>query len=231
MGEYRHIFFDLDHTLWDFHKNSEETLHQLFTTFNLKSLGAQSATTFIETYQQINHRLWDDYQKGHITKEYLRNNRFRLAFTETGVDGEHIADAFSEGYLSISPTKPHLLPNALETLAYLREKYTMSIITNGFSEVQYVKLKNARIHSFFEQVFISEEIGFQKPDPQIFNHALKNLNLKAHQTCMVGDNYETDIMGAINSGIDHIYFNPERKPHDLQVQHEITDLKELLKLL
>jgi len=231
MPAYRHIFFDLDHTLWDFHKNSEETLHELYHAFNLPALGAKNATAFIETYKEINHRLWDGYHNGTITKEQLRHSRFRNAFTACGINGEHIADDFGNEYLHISPTKPHLLPNALRVLEYLSAKYTMSIITNGFAEVQFVKLKHARIEHFFSHVFISETIGYQKPDVRIFEHATRTIGVKPSHTMMVGDNFATDIVGAIQAGIDHIYFNPAQTPHNLSVQKEIFDLHELMSLL
>jgi len=231
MPAYQHLFFDLDHTLWDFHRNSEETLHQLYNDFQLKSLGAKSASLFIETYKQINHQLWDDYQKGKISKELLRNSRFRSAFKASGFDGEHIADSFSEQYLQVCPTKPHLLPNAREVLDYLQGKYNMSIITNGFAEVQHIKLKQAGIDGFFSHVFISEIIGFQKPDARIFQHAAAVTGAATDSSLMIGDNYETDISGAINAGFDHVYFNPQQVPHKLSVQKEISDLKELMEIL
>jgi len=231
MPAYRHIFFDLDHTLWDFHKNSEETLHELYHSFNLTNLGAKSAIAFIDSYKEINHRLWNDYHNGIITKEELRNRRFRDTFTDCGINGEQIADTFGNEYLHISPTKPHLLPNAVQALEYLDAKYTMSIITNGFAEVQLVKLKHARIEHFFTHIFISEIIGYKKPDVRIFEHATKTLEVKPSQTIMVGDNFATDIVGAIRAGIDHIYFNPEQTPHNLSVQKEIFDLHELMLLL
>jgi putative hydrolase of the HAD superfamily len=231
MKKYTHLFFDLDHTLWDFHRNSEETLHQLFYDFELHQFGVTHPERFMEVYTRINHRLWQQYHRGEVSKETLRDSRFRHTFIELGFDGDHFADAFSDSYLNISPTRPHLLPHTIEVLEYLRDKYTMSIITNGFAEVQHIKMKHSGIAGYFDAVVISEEVGFQKPDIRIFEHAACLAGVSIQSCLMIGDNEETDIAGAKNAGMDQVYFNPEGKLPTFEVTYQIQSLRQLIQLL
>ncbi|MBP6304214.1 MAG: YjjG family noncanonical pyrimidine nucleotidase [Bacteroidia bacterium] len=231
MAKYKHIFFDLDHTLWDFHRNSEETLHSLFYDFELHKFGVPHPQRFLEVYTDINHRLWQQYHKGEVNKAQLRDNRFRSTFKALGFDGDHLADAFSEQYLSISPTKPHLIPNAIEALEYLSGRYTMSIITNGFAEVQHTKLKYSGIEKYFNDLIISEEIGCQKPDVRIFEFAAFKAGVPLWECLMIGDNADTDIAGARNAGTDQVFFNPEKKPLTFECTYHIHDLAQLIQLL
>src|ERR1700744_5696953 len=131
---YRHIFFDLDHTIWDFDKNAEETLHELFVIHKLKDIGLPSAELFIETYTRNNHKLWAEYHIGKITKDYLREARFRTTFLELGLVPEVIPANFEDEYVKLCPTKTNLFPDAREVLDYLKAKYTLHLISNGFKE-------------------------------------------------------------------------------------------------
>lgn len=229
--KYRHIFFDLDHTIWDFDKNAEETLHELYVIHRLQDIGLTSADVFIETYTQNNHRLWREYHIGNITKETLREARFKQTFLDLGVHPDVIPDGFEDAYVKLCPTKTNLFPHAHETLEYLSEKYTMHLISNGFKGSQDIKIGNTGIGKYFQHVIISEIVGVNKPDKAIFEHALNLAGATKAESLMIGDSLEADVLGALNFGMDAIYFNPfnQQKPDNVPVQ--ITHLKELTTLL
>jgi putative hydrolase of the HAD superfamily len=231
MKTYQHIFFDLDHTIWDFDKNAEETLHELYTIYRLEDLGLHSADLFIETYTRNNHQLWADYHLGKINKEQLRETRFRKTFLDLGVVPEVIPGGFEDDYVQLCPTKTHLFPDAHETLQYLKEKYVLHLISNGFRESTELKIVNTNIRSYFQEVIISENVGVNKPDKAIFQHALTITDAHIDTSLMIGDSIEADIRGALNFGMDAIYFNPNGldQPDDVPVQ--IASLKELTLLL
>jgi putative hydrolase of the HAD superfamily len=231
MKPYTHIFFDLDHTIWDFDKNAEETLHELYLLHKLNDIGLTSADVFIETYTQNNHKLWREYHIGNITKEALREARFKQTFLDLGVHPNVIPHGFEDAYVQLCPTKTNLFPHAHETLEYLSAKYTLHLISNGFKESQDTKIGNTGIGKYFKHVVISELIGVNKPDKAIFEHALNLAGATKPQSLMIGDSLEADVYGALNFGIDAIYFNPfnTQKPDDVPVQ--INHLKELITIL
>lgn len=228
---YKHIFFDLDHTIWDFDKNAEETLLELYDIYKLNEIGLPSAALFIETYTRNNHRLWADYHTGRITKTELRETRFRTTFLELGVKPELVPLAFEDDYVNLCPTKTNLFPHAHETLQYLQSKYTLHLISNGFKEASTLKIGNTNIGGYFTHIIISEIVGINKPDPAIFEHALALAGAEKSESIMIGDSLEADVYGALNFGMDAIFFNPFNagKPADVTLQ--ITNLKELTKLL
>ncbi|MBB5396297.1 YjjG family noncanonical pyrimidine nucleotidase [Mucilaginibacter sp. AK015] len=228
---YKHIFFDLDHTIWDFDKNAEETLHELYSTYKLKDIGLHSADLFIETYTRHNHRLWAQYHLGEITKNELREERFKSTFIELGVQPNLMPADFEDAYVSLGPTKTNLFPHAHETLAYLQSKYTLHLISNGFKEATEMKVAGTNLAPYFKNIIISEVVGVNKPDPQIFKHAIELAGATVPESVMIGDSIEADIRGAMGVGMDAIYFNPFNleKPDDVAVQ--ISHLKELTLLL
>ncbi len=228
---YRHIFFDLDHTIWDFDKNAEETLHELYEIYRLNEIGLPSATLFIETYTRNNHQLWAEYHTGKITKTELRETRFKRTFLELGVHPDILPVAFEDDYVKLCPTKTNLFPHAHETLQYLQDRYTLHLISNGFKESSELKIGNTNIGQYFQHIIISEVVGVNKPDKAIFEHALSLANAEKHESLMIGDSLEADVYGALNFGIDAIYFNPfnASKPDDVPVQ--VTHLKELMLIL
>ncbi|MES3016311.1 MAG: YjjG family noncanonical pyrimidine nucleotidase [Bacteroidota bacterium] len=228
---YKHLFFDLDHTIWDFDKNAEETLHELYNTYNLNNLGLHSADAFIEIYTKNNHQLWADYHVGKISKEVLRSTRFSKTFIELGVSPDLIPVNFENDYVLICPTKTNLFPHAHDTLSYLQEKYTLHIISNGFKESTELKIGNTDLAKYFSTIFISEIIGFNKPDKAIFEHALSTANAVVAESMMIGDSVEADIRGAQNYGMKAIYFNPARKDKPDDVIDQIYCLSELVKIL
>jgi len=229
--KYRHLFFDLDHTIWDFDKNAEEALQELYVIYRLKELGLHSPDLFIETYTHHNHRLWAEYHTGKITKAELREARFKKTFLDLGLQPEVIPVGFEDAYVKLCPTKTNLFPDAHETLEYLQGKYILHLISNGFQESTALKISGTNIGSYFENVIISEVVGVNKPDKAIFEHALSLAGAVKNESLMIGDSLEADVYGALNFGMDAIYFNPNGlgKPDDVPVQ--ITHLKELTLLL
>jgi len=228
---YRHIFFDLDHTIWDFDKNAEETLQELYVIHGLDKIGLSSADAFIETYTRNNHSLWAQYHVGKITKDYLREARFRTTFLDLGVKPELIPVGFEDEYVKLCPTKTNLFPDSHEVLTYLKGKYTMHLISNGFKESTEIKIAGSNISQYFDQIIISEAVGINKPDKAIFEHALKLAGAVKDESIMIGDSIEADIRGALNFGMDAIYFNPAQLPKPDDVPAQINNLKELMDLL
>lgn len=228
---YRHIFFDLDHTLWDFDKNAEETLHELFVRHDLSGRGIPSADTFISCYTRNNHRLWAEYHLGQITKEHLRAERFSRTFRELGMSADRLPDTFEDDYVRLCPTKTNLFPMAHETLAYLGEKYTLHLISNGFRESTEYKIANTGLARYFDTIVISEICGVNKPDKAIFDYALNGAGAKKTESLMVGDSLEADVYGALNFGIAAIYFNPLQKEKPADVPVQVSALSELMDLL
>jgi putative hydrolase of the HAD superfamily len=228
---YKHLFFDLDHTIWDFDKNAEETLHELYHTYKLQELGLHSADKFIETYTFNNHQLWADYHLGKITKQVLRETRFSKTFTDLGVSPDRIPNQFEDDYVTICPTKTNLFPKTHETLTYLNSRYNLHVISNGFKESTEMKIHNNGLSVYFDHVIISEVIGINKPDKAIFDHALSLADAHVSESMMIGDSIEADIRGAQNFGMKAIYFNPEGKDVPKDVDHQIKCLSELTDLL
>lgn len=227
MKNKKHIFFDLDHTIWDFDKNAEETLFELYNNYQLKNLGLNSVDIFIETYTKNNHALWLDYHLGNISKEVLRETRFKKTFIDLGLSPELIPENFEEDYVTICPTKTNLFEGAHKTLAYLKKKYHLHLISNGFKESTEYKVKNTALTPYFKNVIISEVVGINKPDKAIFEYALNKAGGKISESVMIGDSIEADIRGAINFGMDAIYFNPNKLDKPTDVVFEIYSLNEL----
>jgi putative hydrolase of the HAD superfamily len=231
MKAYRHIFFDLDHTLWDFEKNSQETIYTLYDQFGLHTFGMFDCTDFYKKYSYVNYRMWRLYNLGKIGQQELRETRFEMTLTKLGLTKEQIPVGLSEAYLSLCPTKTAVFPFAHETLQYLHPKYDLHILTNGFKDVQHIKLSSSNLQGYFKEIITSECSGFKKPDPECFAYALSRANVMASECLMIGDNLEADILGAKNAGIDQVFFNPEKKRHFQRVTHEIQCLSELMQLL
>ncbi|MFZ4863147.1 YjjG family noncanonical pyrimidine nucleotidase [Sphingobacterium sp. Mn56C] len=222
------IFFDLDHTIWDFDKNAEETLHELYAHYNFQQLfGHATADNFIATYTVNNRKVWELYHHGKIDKTTLRKLRFDNTFIELGVDPALFPKDFEEQYLSTCPTKTNLLPHAKETLDYLYKGYNLHLISNSFKEACEQKIKNSNLGHYFRTVVISEDFGVNKPDPRIFEYALRNGKADKPYSIMIGDNIDADVRGAQNVGMEAIYFNAVGAEKPTDVPHMIVDLKEL----
>lgn len=231
MTKYNHLFFDLDRTLWDFERNAFEAYSEIYEKYDLRLRGVENLDHFVKCYLRHNDELWALYRNGKIEKEYLRWRRFEVTLNEFGIDDQVLAQDIGNEYVKLSPQKKHLLPNALQTLDYLHNKYIMHIITNGFEEVQFVKLYNSNLHHYFQHVITSEAAGFKKPDPGIFHYALKKVGAAADECLMIGDDMETDILGASNVGIDAVFFTPAGVEDNNIALTQITDLIELTQIL
>ncbi|WP_298543125.1 YjjG family noncanonical pyrimidine nucleotidase [uncultured Aquimarina sp.] len=199
-----HIFFDLDHTLWDFDKNSALAFQLMFDKFEIKI----PIDEFLLIYQPINLRYWKLYREEQVTKTELRRGRLIESFAGLGKQlSLEVIDALSDDYINFLPLNNYLIDGAKELLEYLMPKYQLHIITNGFKEVQHTKLSNAKISHYFKTITNSEEVGVKKPNPIIFEHALKVSGADIDKSLMIGDNYEADIVGAETMGIRTICFN------------------------
>jgi putative hydrolase of the HAD superfamily len=229
---YKDLFFDLDHTLWDFETNSKETIQELYTTHDLAGLGIVDFDGFYSTYSAHNHRLWDRYSKGFIKQEELRWKRVYLSLLDFKVANEKLAKEMSQTYLEILPNKTHLFPYTIEILDYLKNKeYKMHLITNGFESVQFKKIKNSGIADYFIEVITSEASNSLKPHKDIFEYALKNANATVSESIMIGDNESADIQGGINIGMDTIFVNHIQAIPTVPATYTITHLKELETIL
>ncbi|MCG3166496.1 MAG: Pyrimidine 5'-nucleotidase YjjG [Bacteroidia bacterium] len=228
---YRHIFFDLDRTLWDFDRNSRETLEEIFVHQKLTEEGIPSFEIFYKIYHEINAHYWENYRLGNLDKETLRYIRFYDTLTRFGIDNKGLAIRIGNDYVDHSPRKTSLLPGTLEILEYLQGKYTLHIITNGFEEVQHIKMHSSGIAHYFEHIITSERAGHKKPTPEIFRYALKLAGAKRNESIMIGDHLEIDCVGARQTGIDAVYFNPGKIPHGEKIKYEITSLEELKNFL
>ena len=229
---YKDLFFDLDHTLWDFETNSKETIQELYTTHRLADLGIVDFDGFYSTYSAHNHRLWDRYTKGFIKQEELRWKRVYLSLLDFKVANEPLAKEMSQAYLEILPNKKHLFPYTIEILEYLKQKdYKMHLITNGFESVQFKKIKNSGLQDYFIEVITSEASNSLKPQKEIFEYALKNANASVEKSIMIGDNESADIQGGINIGMDTIFVNHIQVVPTVPATYTITHLKELENIL
>lgn len=225
--KYKHIFFDLDMTLWDFETNAHEAYKDIYAKFKLNDHGIESIETFLKSYFVHNDMLWEQYRNGEIEKEVLRARRFELTLLDFGINDPALAESIGMEYITISPQKTNLFPNAHNVLEYLREKYPLHIITNGFEEVQFTKLKNSRLSDYFIHVITSEDAGCKKPDPGIFRYALQKAGAKAEDSLMIGDDPDVDVKGAEDAGMDGVFFNPKGLAVNGNVKYQIKNLIEL----
>ena len=229
---YKDLFFDLDHTLWDFETNSKETIQELYTTHRLAELGIVDFDGFYATYSAHNHRLWDRYTKGFIKQEELRWKRVYLSLLDFKVANEALAKEMSQAYLEILPNKKHLFPYTIEILDYLKQKaYKMHLITNGFESVQFKKIQNSGLQDYFIEVITSEASNSLKPHKDIFEYALKNAKASVAESIMIGDNESADIQGGINMGMDTVFVNHIQAIPTIPATYTITHLKELETIL
>lgn len=224
----KHIFFDLDHTIWDFDRNAEETLTELYVQYRLESLGLRSSREFIDTYTENNQLLWAEYHLGKITKETLRSERFSKTFIQLGIQPSHIPSQFEDDYVRLTPTRTNLFEGSEKVLTYLQKKYTLHIISNGFKESTLTKMDKSGLNPYFSNVIISEDVGVNKPNKAIFEYALRLASAQKEESIMIGDSLEADIRGAQDYGMKAIYFNPMNKEKPEDVVWQITHLEELL---
>ena len=204
MRSIKHVFFDLDHTLWDFEKNSELELLSIYYNYGLHQRGISLEKEFIKVYKQINDEFWEKYRTNKVTKETLRLMRFSRTLEYFGITDKCLANDISIDYTENCPKRTILIDGSIELLNYLQISYTMHIITNGFEEVQSIKLINSKLDSYFDKIITSEAAGEKKPNSAIFDFALDLTGATIDNSIMIGDNLNTDIKGAIEIGMHSI---------------------------
>lgn len=218
-----HVFFDLDHTLWDFDKNSGLTFQKIFELNNIEI----NLKEFLKVYEPINFNYWKLYREEKIDKVSLRYKRLSDAFEILNHKVKsRVINKIADDYIDYLCTFNHLFDGTIEILDYLSSKYQLHIITNGFKEAQQGKLNNANLNHYFKTVTNSEMVGVKKPNPKIFNHALSIANANIEQSIMIGDNLEADVYGALNMGLDAICYNY----HNEDVIHGVKFVDNLLEL-
>ena len=225
--EIKNVFFDLDHTLWDFERNSALTFELLFNKYKLDI----DINSFLKVYVPINLEYWRLYRNESISKEYLRFNRLNDAFEKLNIDvSSDLINKLSYDYIENLPKFNHLIDGAHELLLYLKKKYKLYLITNGFRNVQSNKLKNSGIGNFFLSIYDSESVGVKKPNPLIFNHALDDSGCIARESVMIGDSFEADIQGSLSVGMNAIhYVNFGEKEHkDCVIVNNLLSIKKIL---
>lgn len=231
LKKYKHIFFDLDRTLWDFDTAAEVAFERIYEQYNLKSLGIPSAHEFHEVYHPVNERLWELYREDKITKADLNRTRFLKPLEHYGIHDVELADHLSEDYVYWSPRIVRLVPGTMELLEYLKPKYHLHLITNGFEEVQDTKLTLSGMKPYFETLTVSEEVGVKKPNPEIFQYALRKAHATAEESLMIGDEMAVDIDGARAAGIDTVLFNPKAEKIEGERTFEVRNLLEIKQIL
>ncbi len=228
MKQYRHLFFDLDHTLWDFEANAKETLYDLHLAHHLEGKGVYSFDSFFNQYSYHNNKLWDRYTKGFIKQEELRWKRMWLALLDFKIADEPLAKRMSVEFLETLPLKKNLFPYTIEILTYLQDKsYSMHLITNGFDTVQHSKLASSNLRHFFTEVITSENSNSLKPNKEIFQFAMQRCGTDSSECIMIGDNLDADIAGAMNVGLDTIFVNHLGVEADIEPTYTIHHLQEL----
>jgi putative hydrolase of the HAD superfamily len=229
--QYKHVFFDLDRTLWDFDASAEVAFERIYEKYDLKSLGIPSAHEFHEVYHPLNEQLWVLYREDKITKDYLNRTRFMQPLAHYGIHDTALADHLSEDYVYWSPRIVRLVPGTMELLDYLKPKYHLHLITNGFQEVQHTKLSGSGLEPYFETLTVSEEVGVKKPNPEIFHYALRKANASPVESLMIGDEMAVDIDGARAAGIDQIFYNASGKTVVGERTFEVRNLLEIKKII
>jgi putative hydrolase of the HAD superfamily len=226
--QYKHLFFDLDHTLWDFEANSRQTLQELYHTLGLAARGVTDFDLFHKHYTFHNEKLWDRYRNGFVKVEELRWKRMWLTLLEFKIGDEPLARQLGERFLEALPSRTMLFPYTIEILTYLRDKgYELHLITNGFEKTQHSKIENSGLSGFFGKVITSEGCDSLKPHKEIFEYAFRVTGAEPAESIMLGDSIEADIQGAINAGIDQVYVNHLGIEPPMRPTYTVSSLKEL----
>ena len=226
--KYQHLFFDLDHTLWDFEANARLTLLELYHNLKLEAHGINDFDLFHKNYLAHNEILWERYRNGTIRQDELRIKRMRLALLDFKIANDELALKMSVLFLDLLPTMTVLFPYTLEALQYLVDKnYRLHLITNGFEATQHSKLKFSGLDRFFDAIVTSESSNSLKPRKEIFEYAFQKTSARQEESIMIGDNIEVDIMGAMNAGIDQVYVNHLGTTPAIEPTFIVHHLKEL----
>lgn len=226
--KYRHLFFDLDHTLWDFEANARQTLHEIYHSLELETIGIADFDNFHNSYILHNEKLWERYRNGFIKVDELRWKRMWHTLLDFKIGDEKLARQMGELFLDKLPTRRLLFPHTVEILNYLTNKgYRLHLITNGFEKTQHIKLKNSGIDGYFAEVITSEGSNSLKPHKEIFEYAFEKARALPEQSIMIGDSIEVDIQGAINAGIDQVFVNHLGATPAIRPTYMVRSLKEL----
>ncbi len=229
--KYRHLFFDLDRTIYDFDVNNKETLRQIFASHLTGSKSSDvEFEDFFSVYGDINKLLWLQYKQGQLSKEQLNVTRFGKTLAVFGVCDLN-PEVLAKEYIEISPRMTKLCPGAIEMLDYLFPKYELHLITNGFSEIQYFKIKNCGLDKYFREVITSEEAGAQKPDAKIFQLAFQKTGARPTESLIIGDDPDADIGGGINAEMDQVWLRYPGDESDVIPTYQISHLLELKEIL
>ena len=232
MKNIRHIFFDLDNTLWDHRNNAYLTLKEIYKRENVQEKYNLGFEDFHREYFTINERLWAQIRDGEIDKEYLRKHRFYDSFLFFGIDDFDLAQVFEQNFLDEILNYNDLVEGAFELLEYLSEKgYTLHILSNGFKEVTYRKCELSGIQNYFKTITSADELNVRKPQPEIYEYALKKANAKKEESIMIGDDWIADVEGALSFGIDAVFFDVFKDTFGNDEVKVIRELKELQKFL
>lgn len=230
--KYKHLFFDLDHTLWDFDANAKATLEQLHIDLRLVDKGVHDFDVFYKNYLQHNEKLWARYRSGNIKQEELRIKRMWLTLLDFQIADEELARQLSELFLQLLPTRTILFPDTKEVLQYFAgNNYQLHLITNGFELTQHSKLKSSGLEHFFKEVITSESSNSLKPKKEIFEYALNKTGATVKESIMIGDSIEVDIAGAMSVGMDQVHVNFNGIEQELKPTYTVTTLKELKNFL
>jgi putative hydrolase of the HAD superfamily len=230
--KYRHLFFDLDHTLWDFDTNAREALTDIYHSLTLAEKGINDFGVFYTRYLYHNEILWSRYHNGFISSEELKWKRMWRTLLDFKKPDEALAHEMSAAFLDVLPEKKGVFPYTFEILNYLQLKgYTLHLITNGFEKTQWRKLNSSGLNRYFSEVITSEASNSVKPQKEIFDYALLKTGATVAESIMIGDNPEADIAGAINAGWHSVFVNHNRQPVTLTPTYAIHHLKELETIL
>lgn len=228
---FKNLFIDLDDTLYDFSAASREAFKETYDLLHYERF-FDSFDHYTSIYSPYNLELWGLYGEGKITKEELNRRRYSHPLETVGITDPGLASTFCREALSRIPTKGNLIPGATELLEYLRPKYRMFILSNGFKELQSRKMQTAGIDGYFDALILSEDIGVNKPNRELYEHALQSTDSRLEESIMIGDMFETDIVGAANIGMQQIYFNPKgKKGHPFAPTYEVRELLQIKEIL
>ena len=231
MQRYKHLFIDLDDTIYDFSYASREAFRETYALLGYERF-FESFDHYMSIYTPYNLELWKEYGKGNITKAELNSRRYSHPLEVAGIHDQTLADTFCREALSRIPTKGNLMPGARELLDYLRPKYRMYILSNGFTELQSHKMRTAGIDGYFDALILSEDIGVNKPDPRLFEYALERTGASIGESIMIGDMVETDIAGAAGIGMPQIFYNPKNVQNlPFAPTYEVSNLLDIKEIL
>ncbi len=235
MNRIGHLYFDLDHTLWDFDENARAVLSELYVELDLGALLSVPFEAFLAHYSAVNEALWDRYRLGQLGRDEVRLLRFRDSLAALGLpdstESARLAARLDAEFMHRAPRQTRLVEGAIELLEAVSRRYRVHILTNGFPDTQNLKIDGSGIAPYIEHRISSADIGVLKPDRRIFLHALRKAGAKRRDALMIGDHLVADVIGARNAGIEAVYFNPQAKPHGEKLRFEVRRLRDIADII